>query len=417
MTKSEFEEYINGFSEDDLTEETVLEICKKHRELNLIDRNWEQLNNALGHYKTTGENLRCWCKHKLSMNGDLPENPLVLKGDKKPQDLKSNEVEDAYDKKMEELRKERYKNQSLLAHKYREERQEARLDLFEELLYNSISELKPPKFRRIEIPKNKKQYNLCFGDMHYGANFSVEGNEYSIEECERRFELLLNETIDFVEERGINQLKVTNLADSVQGLIHITDFKLNQIPITDALIGVAQLISGFLNRLSEYCDIEYYHVCYSNHTQIRPLGTQANVISSEDLEKVIFNTIKISLQNNERVKIIGDLKKNYVSYKIFDFNCCCCHGHTIKNINNALKDLSNHHRVWYDYLILGHTHSQKEYPNGCDKSHNLKTLVVPSFVGLDPYADSLLVSSKAGAVIFGFDEKYGQNEKYDIILN
>ena len=128
MTKSEFEEYINGFSEDDLTEETVLEICKKHRELNLIDRNWEQLNNALGHYKTTGENLRCWCKHKLSMNGDLPENPLVLKGDKKPQDLKSNEVEDAYDKKMEELRKERYKNQSLLAHKYREERQEARLD-------------------------------------------------------------------------------------------------------------------------------------------------------------------------------------------------------------------------------------------------------------------------------------------------
>ena len=84
--------------------------------------------------------MRCWCKHKLSMNGDLPENPLVLKGDKKPQDLKSNEVEDAYDKKMEELRKERYKNQSLLAHKYREERQEARLDLFEELLYNSISE-------------------------------------------------------------------------------------------------------------------------------------------------------------------------------------------------------------------------------------------------------------------------------------
>ena len=199
MTKSEFEEYINGFSEDDLTEEAVLEICKKHRELNLIDRNWEQLNNALGRYKTTGENLRCWCKHKLSINGDLPENPLVLKGDKKPQDLKSNEVEDAYDKKMEELRKERYKNQSLLAHKYREERQEARLDLFEELLYNSISELKPPKFRRIETPKNKKQYNLCFGDIHYGANFSVEGNEYSIEECERRFELLLNETIDFVE--------------------------------------------------------------------------------------------------------------------------------------------------------------------------------------------------------------------------
>ena len=30
MTKSEFEEYINSFSEDDLTEETVLEICKKH---------------------------------------------------------------------------------------------------------------------------------------------------------------------------------------------------------------------------------------------------------------------------------------------------------------------------------------------------------------------------------------------------
>lgn len=417
MTKSEFEEYVNSFSEDDLTEDAVLEICKKHRELNLIDRNWEQLNNALGHYKTTGENLRCWCKHKLAINGDLPENPLVLKGDRKPQDLQSNEVEDAYDKKMEELRKERYKNQSLLAHKYRTERQEARLDLFEELLENSISQLKVPKFHRFETSKNDKEYNLCFGDVHYGANFRVDGNEYSIEECERRFEQMLNEVIDFVKFHKINKLKVTNLGDNVQGLIHITDFKLNQIPVTDAVVGVAQLISEFLNSLSEYCDVKYYHVCYSNHTQIRPLGTQANVISAEDLEKVIFNIVKISLKNNQQVKILGDLSKDYIDYKVFDFNCCACHGHTIKKIGTALKDLSNHHRVWYDYLILGHTHSQKEYSCGCDGSHNLKTLVAPSFIGLDPYADSLLVSSKAGAVIFGFDEKYGQIEKYDIVLN
>jgi hypothetical protein len=56
--------------------------------------------------------------------------------------------------------------------------------------------------------------------------------------------------------------------------------------------------------------------------------------------------------------------------------------------------------------------------NGMEKcTYDTEVLITPSFVGSDPYADSILKGSKAAAVVYGFHKYEGQNETYKFVLN
>ena len=74
-------------------------------------------------------------------------------------------------------------------------------------------------------------------------------------------------------------------------------------------------------------------------------------------------------------------------------------------------------RSFIDYLLLGHLHNGKEIPSfeGC--CTDTEILISPSFVGSDPYSDSLMKGSKASVKIYGFNDIYGHTETYKIILN
>ena len=93
------------------------------------------------------------------------------------------------------------------------------------------------------------------------------------------------------------------------------------------------------------------------------------------------------------------------------------HGHQIKNLETAIKDLSNQRRDFIDYLILGHMHGNKVVPSGESVCSDTEVLVSPSFVGSDPYSDSLFKGSKSSVKIYGFNDLYGHTETYKFILN
>ena len=93
------------------------------------------------------------------------------------------------------------------------------------------------------------------------------------------------------------------------------------------------------------------------------------------------------------------------------------HGHQLKNIENSIRDLSMLRRSFIDYLILGHFHSGKEIPSfeGC--YNDTEILISPSFIGSDPYSDSIMKGSKASVKIYGFSNVFGHIETYKMILN
>lgn len=328
--------------------------------------------------------------------------------------------DDEYYKKLEEqrleLEKERQKLYATKTEYTRQVRQQSRFELFYENVADEIKELTIPDFVGLDCSANNKKYIISIADIHAGANFVTETNKYSFDEITNRFNKLLNYSINFVCEHQLSNIKVLCLGDDVQGILRLSDLQLNESSVVKATVFVAKTIANFLNELSKYCYIEYYHTPTSNHSQVRPLGTKASEIASEDVEYIICNYIKDVLVNNDRITVNTNFGYEYIEIPIFNFKTIAMHGHTIKNIDNALKDLTYHKKTFYTTVFLAHYHAAKMGVVGEMSDTDCEVIVCPSFIGSCPYSNSLLKGAKPSCCIFGYDEQYGHTETYKIFL-
>lgn len=379
---------------DGETDEALIKrVCSEKEAIGTWDKVAEILNGLLGY--EYGE-----AKYRKQYSRMLAEDEI-------PEDTKAFE-----------LTMERKKLQATKVEWNREVLHQARFELFYHNIANAIRELDPPKFNELSAGKrNKKEFVLGFGDIHYGANFKSQNNEYSREIAKKRFEKLLAETIQYIKFHNVKELKIINVGDNIQGILRLSDLQINDTSVTMCVVEVSQLISEFLNRLSKYVKIDYYHVTQSNHTQTRNLGSKASELAGEDVEKIIANYIHDVLRLNKRVNVNFDNEKEYLEFKVFDFECICEHGHRIKNPKTYIKDTGSLQRKIFNYGFLGHTHSSQEIIVAEDETSNSEVLILPSFVGSDPYADSLKVGSKAAAKVFEFDPYYGHVGSKNIFLN
>lgn len=323
-------------------------------------------------------------------------------------------------KEKEELRKERIKLQTANIERNRIDRSESRQEFYYEYIGNVIEVLPAPEFKPLfeNIEDNIINYLVCISDIHYGAVFKSENNEYSPAIFRERLEYLSERIYDFVTKKQLSKIHIACLGDTLQGILRVSDLKINDSSVVRATVEISRLIAQFLNSLSEFVKVDYYHVPSANHTQMRPLGTKASEIADEDLEYVISNYIKDLCRNNNRIRVMmANDRQQYIQINIDGFEVLAMHGHQIKNIDTSLKDLSMIRRSFCDYLILGHFHNGKEIPASEGCVHDTEILVCPSFVGSDPYSDSIMKGSKAAVKIYGFDELYGHTETYKIILN
>lgn len=316
-----------------------------------------------------------------------------------------------------ELQKERNKLYATKTEYSRQIRQQSRFELFYENVANEISLYDVPNFRYIDTLNQKNEYILSIADIHAGANFVTETNDYSFEEITKRFEKLYTDVVNFVLDKNISNLKVLCMGDDIQGILRLSDLQLNESSVVKATVFVAKTIARFLNDLSEYCFIDYYHCPTSNHSQTRPLGTKASEIASEDVEYVICNYIKDVLVNNSRIIPHMNFGYEYIEIPIFDFKTIAMHGHTINNIDNALKDLTYHKKTFYTTVFLAHYHAAKMGTVGEMSDTDCEVIVCPSFVGSCPYSEKLMKGAKPSCCIYGYDKKYGHVETYKFILN
>lgn len=323
------------------------------------------------------------------------------------------------DKKLEEIRKERVKLQTVNIERNRIDKAESRQEMYYQYVGNAIQSLPIPEFCPLfSNDRNNIEYLVTLADIHYGAKFKSENNEYSPDIAKGRLEYLSSRLVSFIEEHKLRKINIVSLGDMLQGVIRLSDLKINDSSVVRATVEVSRLIALFLNEISAYAMVKYYHSPTANHTQIRPLGTKASEIADEDLEYVIGNYIKDLCANNNRITVhLADEGKQYIEIPIFDYEIVAMHGHQIKNIGTSIKDLSMLRRSFIDYLILGHFHNGKEIPSSESCCYDTEVLVSPSFVGSDPYSDSIMKGAKASVKIYGFDEIYGHTETHKIILN
>lgn len=318
-----------------------------------------------------------------------------------------------------ELEKEKIQIQTANIERNRIDRAESRHKMYYQYVGTAIQSLPMPDFRPLYSDfENKGEYLVTLADVHYGANFKSENNEYSPAIAKERFEYLSARIVSFVQSHKLRKIHIVSLGDLVQGVLRVSDLKINDSSVVKAVVEISRLVALFLNEISAYVMVEYYHSPTANHTQIRPLGTKASEIADEDLEYVIGNYIKDLCANNDRITVhLADEGKQYIEIPIFDYEIVAMHGHQIKNIETSVRDMSMLKRTFIDYLILGHFHNGKEIPSFESSCYDTEVLVSPSFIGSDPYSDSIMKGAKASVKIYGFDDIYGHTETHKIILN
>lgn len=316
-----------------------------------------------------------------------------------------------------ELAMERQKLQAEKLELTRQLRVQSRFESFYEKVASVVEALPVPDFIPRTSSPNDKEYVLTLSDIHYGSTFESETNTYSRGIAKRRLEDLCGQVIEYVQRNNITHLYVLSLGDLVQGMIHMTDLQLNDIPVVDCVVEISRLLAQFLNELSAYCEIDFYAVSAANHSQTRPLGSKASELATEDLERIIVSYISDMLMMNERVSVHVDLSRDYITFNIFGCQCIALHGHQVKNLNAALKDYSGLHQRWYSYVFMGHLHAAQEIVVGERDDHNCSILVSPSIIGSCVYSDKILKGAKAASRIYEFDADYGNVGQHTFILN
>lgn len=323
------------------------------------------------------------------------------------------------DKKINEMRKERIKLQTANIERNRLDRNESRQELYYEYVGKVIDTLPLPNFK--PITNNKQSvvnYMVALADVHYGAKHKSINNEYSPEIAKSRFEDLTGRLISFIKEKHIGKLTIVSLGDLIQGVLRLSDLKINDSSIVKSTVEICRLIATMLNELSIYAKIEYYHTPSANHTQIRVLNAKPSELADEDMEYLMGNYIKDLCSHNDRISVhLAKNGEDFIEVYLPGNDIIAMHGHQIKNIETSIKDISILHKKFYDCCLLGHYHNGKEIPSHEGILGDSEILISPSFVGSDPYSDSLCKGSKACVKVYGFDSFYGHTETYKFILN
>lgn len=398
---------------------------------NLTQEKYEQLLSDID-AKLNGENDYDWSelhdKYSVKCNPDtIRKGSSTIFGGKFRSDYEKYKAEknksvggnDELDEKIEILRKERIKLQTANIERKRIDKSESRQEMYYEYVGRVIEALDPPVFRPIiGNKKSEINYITTIADVHYGAKYYSINNEYSPEISKERFEDLTGRLITFIQEKRIAKLTIVSLGDLLQGVLRLSDLKINDSSIVKATVEICRLIANMLNELSAYTEISYYHTPSANHTQIRVLNAKASELADEDLEYLMGNYIKDLCAYNERIFVhLAKDGENFIEVHVPGNEIIAMHGHQIKNVENAIKDISILHKKFYDTVLLGHFHNGKEIPSHEGILGDAEVLISPSFVGSDPYSDSLYKGSKASVKVYGFDKLYGHTETYKFILN
>lgn len=388
-------------------EEVIYRICMAKEEIGTWQDVATTLNNILG-YEYTESKYR---KQFQAFNKILNANQDKI--------VDSNKYLNELEFAKEELRKERIKLQTLNIERNRLDREEARHELYYENIRAVCESLPLPEFVPIdESEEQEKSYVLTIADVHYGADFETINNTYSRQIAKERFEYLAGKIREFIKDKNIKKLYVVSLGDMLQGILRLSDLRLNDTSLMRCTVEISRIMASFLNEISKFAKIEYYHVNRANHTQCRLLNNKANALPDEDLEYVLENYIKDLVDNNPRISV--HLNKEGSSFTIIDIpnnKLCAMHGHQIRNIDNAIKDIEALTGHSYSALLLGHYHNGKEVPTQEGTFGDKEVLISSSFIGSDPYSESIFKGTKAACKIYGFNGYEGHTESYKIILN
>ena len=317
-------------------------------------------------------------------------------------DDKIQEINNAKD----ELIKERKKLQTVNMQAQEYYRERARSEMLVEQIQEAVRLLEPFEIKHIVHTKpTEKVAVLTIADAHYDSNFEINGlfgekvNVYNTETFKNRMWNLLAkiEADDF----DFDKIKVVSMGDAVEGLVRMNSLKKLRQPVVQSVIEFAEFMATWLVELHNRLEIPVeFAVIPGNHSVCRFLS-QKPEFQDENLEYIIHAFINLRLENCKDIKV--EPYNDVYFTTIFNENLIFSHGET-KDLEDLMKHFENLYDITIDACYGAHFHSESNKSVGVGNIGSKRIIRVPSMVGSDPYANSILKHNRAGAYFACFDE-------------
>lgn len=340
---------------------------------------------------------------------------------KQTEGVTDNELLDKLTQKQLELQKERVKLQSEKNEINKWIREQGRSELFYEKYLDILSKRQLPKVPNYIIPKQENDFDwvLNFADIHYGKEVKIYGledevlAEYNVQVFERRMWDLLNQTIHEIEKENIKHLNVFNLADSIDGILRMSQLQAIQLGVIDSQIGFSDFMVTWLNELSNYVYVDYYS-CQGNHDELRLLNGQRGDFAHENVSKVIDWHLERMLKDNPNITVHKNKPLQYVD--IVGTKILATHGQDEKNLESSIKDYTNIYGKKIHMLFTGHLHNTNTKTVGMDGLQSIEFYQHPSICGIDAYSMKLKKVAPSGATMMKIERDLGRTRTIDFKL-
>ena len=240
---------------------------------------------------------------------------------------------------------------------------------------------------------------LAIGDIHYGSVVDNFYNKYNTDIAKQRLDFLANETIKYCEKFGIKKLTVVNLADSIEGSIHVTARITNELQTCGQIIGVTELLAQVLGKLANHIPYIVYRSCIGNHD--RAIQNYKESLPIDNFSEIIDWGLQMRLQLSGFSNIDFVFDNLSESFGVFSLEngkkVGFSHGDTI-SLDQAYQSFCGATKSHIDYIILSHFHCAKS-----KEFNGAKVYVNGSVKGTDTYALSKNLFSKPSQTLLIFD--------------
>ena len=327
----------------------------------------------------------------------------------------SNDIQNDIDEKLIELKKERVKLNDLRTQVNKGLREQARYEDLLELLKVEIRNLSTEKPLANKINPtisditHRNECILALSDLHYGIEIDNSWNKFNSDIAKDRMNHMINNTIKYGKLHGCNICHVLITGDLVNNNIHLTSRLSNRENIAKQTMGVSELISEAVYRLSKEFRYVTLSICDGNHDRIYPNKSDNDY--NDSFIHIIREFIKLRCININNL-IIQDNKHGS---ELIELNVCGkkiigLHGDKIPAKATIPRLTTMFGKI--DYIIRGHVHNSSQ-----DSFGDSKLITVSSFSGMDEYAKHLGLSSRPSQKILILSTESNDDCVYDIDLS
>lgn len=256
---------------------------------------------------------------------------------------------------LREVEKQRIRIQEERSAFRQELRSQAQNEALLEQLIAAVKAYEPVDVPPVASEPTERVLYAMLSDIHYGLSFQSYYNAYNPEIAVRRVLHYADKLCELGKETGATTICVAILGDLISGNIHLPIRLQSRGNAIDQVVGVSELITSFLIRLSrQFAEVIVTDVS-GNHSRLD--SNPEHALRAERLDALIpwyckarMAQIKnVKFENNEvdpTMSVLSVLGKTYVAV----------HGDFDQDLKSSAVRISQLIGKKIDYFLAGHMH-------------------------------------------------------------